>query len=67
MIDLTLDAATFTEISRNLVSKTLQPIKKALRDAGLRVDEIQGVVMVGGATRIRKYRRLWPISSGRNR
>ena len=52
MIDLTLDAATFTEISRNLVSKTLQPIKKALRDAGLRVDEIQGVVMVGGATRI---------------
>ncbi|MFV0370953.1 MAG: Fe-S protein assembly chaperone HscA [Azonexus sp.] len=52
MIDVKIDVQTFAEITRNLVSKTLQPIKKALRDAGLRADEIQGVVMVGGATRI---------------
>ncbi len=52
MVDLKLDVATFAEITRTLVSKTLQPVKKALRDAGLRSDEIKGVVMVGGATRM---------------
>ena len=52
MVDLKLDVATFGEITRTLVSKTLQPVKKALRDAGLRADEIKGVVMVGGATRM---------------
>lgn len=51
-IDLTLDVATFAEITGNLVAKTLQPIRKALRDAELQPDEIKGVVMVGGATRI---------------
>ena len=52
MLDLKLDVATFAEITRTLVSKTLQPVKKALRDAGLRADDIKGVVMVGGATRM---------------
>jgi len=52
MVDLKLDVTTFGEITRTLVSKTLQPVKKALRDAGLRADEIKGVVMVGGATRM---------------
>lgn len=51
-IDLTLNVATFAEITGNLVAKTLQPIRKALRDAELQSDEIKGVVMVGGATRI---------------
>ncbi|MGL5631189.1 MAG: Fe-S protein assembly chaperone HscA, partial [Azovibrio sp.] len=51
-IDLTLNVATFAEITGNLVAKTLQPIRKALRDAELQPDEIKGVVMVGGATRI---------------
>ncbi|MBS4018007.1 MAG: Fe-S protein assembly chaperone HscA [Dechloromonas sp.] len=52
MVDLKLDVATFAEITRTLVSKTLQPVKKALRDAGLRADDVKGVVMVGGATRM---------------
>ncbi len=52
MVDLKLDVATFAEITRTLVSKTLQPVKKALRDAGLRPEDIKGVVMVGGATRM---------------
>lgn len=51
-IDLKLDVATFAEITRTLVSKTLQPVKKALRDAGLRPEDVKGVVMVGGATRM---------------
>ena len=52
MIDQKLDVATFASITQTLVSKTLQPVKKALRDAGLRADDIKGVVMVGGATRM---------------
>jgi molecular chaperone HscA len=34
------------------VAKTLGPTRKALRDAGLEVAEIKGIVMVGGATRM---------------
>ncbi|MFN6961602.1 MAG: Fe-S protein assembly chaperone HscA, partial [Rhodocyclaceae bacterium] len=51
-VDLKLTSAIFTEITRTLVSKTLGPTRKALRDAGLAPDEIKGVVMVGGATRM---------------
>jgi molecular chaperone HscA len=51
-LDLNLDVNTFAEITRNLVAKTLQAAKKALRDAGLAVEEIKGVVMVGGSTRM---------------
>jgi molecular chaperone HscA len=51
-IDLTLTAATFTAITQTLVGKTLGPVRKALRDAKLTPGEIDGVVMVGGATRM---------------
>jgi molecular chaperone HscA len=52
IVDLRLTSAIFTEITQTLVAKTLQPVKRALRDAGLRVEDIEGVVMVGGATRM---------------
>jgi molecular chaperone HscA len=51
-IDLVLTTEIFTEISRTLVQKTLAPTKKALRDAGLAVADVRGVVMVGGSTRM---------------
>ena len=51
-IDVSLAAATFNEITASLVNKTLTPTRKALRDAGLSVDEVKGVVMVGGSTRM---------------
>jgi len=51
-VDLTLDTETFSRITGNLVQKTLAPARKALRDAGLSVEQIKGVVMVGGATRM---------------
>lgn len=57
VIDLKLDAETFSEISRTLVSKTLQSVRKALRDAGLQPQDIKGVVMVGGATRMPQIQR----------
>ncbi len=51
-VDLKLSTEVFAEITRTLVQKTLGPTKKALRDAGLTPDEVKGVVMVGGATRM---------------
>ncbi|MDR1530474.1 MAG: Fe-S protein assembly chaperone HscA [Burkholderiales bacterium] len=56
-IDLTLTTETFTEITAHLIEKTLTPIKRALRDAKLTKDDIQGVVLVGGATRMPQVRR----------
>jgi molecular chaperone HscA len=56
-IDLSLTAKTFSEISRNLVEKTLTPVRRALRDAGLEPSQLDGVVLVGGATRMPQIRR----------
>jgi molecular chaperone HscA len=52
MMDATLTQAEFNAMTAGLVSKTLVPTRKALRDAGLAVDEVKGVVMVGGSTRM---------------
>jgi molecular chaperone HscA len=51
-VDVTLTTDIFTEITRTLVQKTLVPSRKALRDAGLTAEDIKGVVMVGGSTRM---------------
>jgi molecular chaperone HscA len=51
-VDVVLTSETFTEITKNLVQKTIAPTRKALRDAGLAPDEVKGVVMVGGSTRM---------------
>jgi molecular chaperone HscA len=56
-VDLRLSSETFTEISKSLVNKTLLPTRKALRDAGLGVEDVKGVVMVGGATRMPQIQR----------
>ena len=53
----TLDLATFVAITETLVGKTLSPVKKALRDAKLTPSDIDGVVMVGGATRMPQIQR----------
>jgi molecular chaperone HscA len=57
VVDLTIDSETFCGITQTLVHKTLGPVRKALRDAGLTVDDVKGVVMVGGATRMPQVQR----------
>jgi molecular chaperone HscA len=52
VIDLSLSVEKFNALTATLVNKTLVPVRKALRDAGLSPEEIKGVVMVGGATRV---------------
>ena len=56
-VDLKLTSEIFNEISKTLVQKTLGPTRKALRDAGLAPEDVKGVVMVGGATRMPQIQR----------
>ena len=56
-VHLVLTAETFAELTANLVQKTLSPVRRALRDAGVTVEEVKGVVLVGGATRMPIIRR----------
>lgn len=51
-LDAVVQRADFEERSKALTQKTLQAVKKALRDAGMKAEDIQGVVMVGGSTRM---------------
>ena len=51
-VDLVLTQAEFRAITQQLVTKTLLPVKKALRDADIGVEQVNGIVMVGGATRM---------------
>jgi molecular chaperone HscA len=52
LVDETLSVAQFVALTEHLVIKTLSPTRKAMRDAGLSIEEIKGVVLVGGATRM---------------
>jgi molecular chaperone HscA len=52
LVNIKLSAHKLTELTQTLVLKTLTPTRKALRDAGLSIGDINGVVMVGGATRM---------------
>jgi molecular chaperone HscA len=56
LVNVTLSTKQFNELTQTLVTKTLGTIKKALRDAALCIDDIKGVVMVGGATRMPQIR-----------
>ena len=51
-LDVTLTRAKFDELTRDLVDATVEPMRKALKDAGLNVDQINKVILVGGSTRI---------------
>jgi molecular chaperone HscA len=55
--EVAVERGTFEEITRLLVAKTITPSRKALRDAQLSTDDIKGVVLVGGATRMPHVRR----------
>jgi len=53
-LTMTLTRAKLEQIVDDLVQKTLEPVKKALSDAGLKVGDINEVIMVGGMTRMPK-------------
>ena len=51
-LDVTLTRAKFDELTSDLVDATVEPMRKALKDAGLNVDQINKVILDGGSTRI---------------
>ena len=48
----TLTRSKFEQLSDNLVKRSMQPVQKALDDAGLSTNDINEVILVGGSTRI---------------
>ncbi|MBD8630924.1 MAG: Fe-S protein assembly chaperone HscA [Massilia sp.] len=57
LVQVTITATEFVEITKHLVGKTMNAIRKAMRDADTSVEDVDGVVMVGGATRMPHVRR----------
>lgn len=53
-----LSRQQFEQLIKPLIRKTLTPCRRALRDADIEADEIQGVVMVGGSTRVPLVRQM---------
>jgi len=51
-LNVKLSRAEFQAMTAGLVGRSLAPVKKAMRDAKLSVEDVAGVVMVGGATRM---------------
>ena len=51
-LDMTLTRAKFEDLIRDLVESTIEPVKKALKDAKMTKKDIDKVILVGGSTRI---------------
>ena len=51
-LNVTLTKAKFDELTSDLVESTLEPVRKALKDAGITKNDIDKVLLVGGSTRI---------------
>ena len=56
-VNLTIGADGFAAMTQHLVAKTVSAARRALKDAGLAPGDVQGVVLVGGATRMPHVRR----------
>ena len=64
-INFEMKAADFETATAHLTQRTLTAVRKALRDAKLGKDEIQGVVLVGGSTRMPQVRKAVASFFGR--
>ena len=51
-MNVTLSRAKFNELTADLVEATMGPLKQAISDSGLKMSEIDKVLLVGGSTRI---------------
>ena len=51
-LDMTITRAKFDELTADLVQKTIDPMTKALADAGLTAAQLDKIILVGGSTRI---------------
>ena len=51
-LELSLTRAKFDDLTRDLVERTMAPVRQSLSDAGLSASELDKVILVGGSTRI---------------
>lgn len=51
-LEMTLSRSKFEELVAHLVESTIEPVTQALKDADMRPDEINRIILVGGSTRI---------------
>ena len=51
-LDISLSRAKFDQLTSGLVERTMEPVKKAIKDAGVSNSDISKVILVGGSTRI---------------
>ena len=51
-LELTLSRAQFNQMTADLVEATMGPVRQAMRDSGLSMNEIDKILLVGGSTRI---------------
>ena len=56
--EITLSRGQLESLMQPVIQRTLPACRRALRDAGLKLDEIDGVVLVGGATRVPAVRAM---------
>ena len=56
--ETTLTRAKFEELIDDLVTSTLEPVRKALKDANLKASDINKVILVGGSTRVPKVQEV---------
>ena len=50
--EMTITRAKFNELTADLVEATMEPVRRALSDSGLSINDINKVLLVGGSTRI---------------
>lgn len=56
--EMEITRAKFEDLTRDLVDSTLEPVRKAMKDAGLSKNDIDKVLLVGGSTRIPRVQEL---------
>ncbi len=57
-LNLKITRAKLEALVEDLVNKTIEPCKMALKDAGKKITDIQGVILVGGQTRMPKVQEV---------
>ena len=56
--EMEITRAKFEDLTKDLVDSTLEPVRKAMKDAGLSKNDIDKVLLVGGSTRIPRVQEL---------
>jgi molecular chaperone DnaK len=57
-LNYTLSRAKFEQLVDDLIQRTIPPMQQALKDAGMKPEEVDEVILVGGSTRIPKVQEI---------